>query len=164
MSLSFGSRLPSFNVLLLDGSLLGCPAHGVTLVHFWAMSCPACKMNMPYLQELRERYGPKGLRTVAVHMPRGPFDLDVEKVKKVATEIGITEPCAIDNEHEIGDTFGVDAWPAYFLFDAEGKLRRQAKGNFGVRMIEQALIRLFDNTIEGQTHEDMQQTTGLYTR
>ena len=46
----------------------------------------------------------------------------------------------------------MDAWPTYFLFDKEGKMRRHAKGNFGVRMIEQALIRLFDED-EAQVKE-----------
>ncbi len=105
---------------------------------------------MPDLQELRDGYVPKGLQVVAVHMPRGEFDLDVEEVRRVAEELGVTEPCAIDNEHKIGIAFGVDAWPTYFLFDAERKLRRHARGNFGVRMVEQVLIRLFDDATEAE--------------
>jgi thiol-disulfide isomerase/thioredoxin len=113
------------------------------LVHIWAMSCPACKANMPDLQKLRDTYGEKGLQVVAIHMPRGEFDLDIEKVKAVAIELGVTEPCAIDNEHTLGERFGVDAFPTYFLFGADGRLKRHAKGNFGVRMIEQALLRMY---------------------
>ena len=113
------------------------------LIHFWAKSCPACHANMPHLQKIRDKYSKKGLQIIAVHRPMGKHDLDIEEVRKIATELGITEPCALDNDHKIGDALGVDAWPTYFLFDAEGKLRRHARGNFGVKMIEQALIRMY---------------------
>jgi thiol-disulfide isomerase/thioredoxin len=115
----------------------------IIILHFWSNSCPACHYNMPHLQKLREEYGLKGLQVIGVHRPMGDFDLDEAEIRKVAAELGITEPCALDNDHKIGDALGVDAWPTYFLFDAEGRLRRYAKGNFGVRMIEQALIRMY---------------------
>ncbi len=69
-------------------------------------------------------------------------DLDVEAVQAAAEEMGITEPLILDNDHKIGDALGVDAWPTYFLIDPDGTVRRHARGNFGVKMIEQALIRL----------------------
>ncbi len=69
-------------------------------------------------------------------------DINEEEVRKVADELGITEMLIFDNDHKIGDALGVDAWPTYFLIDPDGTVRRHARGNFGVRMIEQALIRL----------------------
>lgn len=69
-------------------------------------------------------------------------DLNEEAVHKVALELGITEELIFDNDHSIGDKLGVDAWPTYFLIDADGTIRRHARGNLGVKMIEQALIRL----------------------
>ena len=119
------------------------PHQGNLIIHFWSKSCPACHANMPHLQKLRDGYSDNGLQVIAVHRPMLDADLDTEEIHKVAAELGITEPCALDNDHKIGDALGVDAWPTYFLFDSEGKLRRHAKGNFGVRMIEQALIRMY---------------------
>ncbi|WP_395089087.1 TlpA disulfide reductase family protein [Armatimonas sp.] len=124
----------------------------VILMYFWSSSCPSCHANMPHLQKIRDEYGPKGLQIVAVHRPMGEFDLDEAKVLEVAKELGITEKLIFDNDHSIGDELKVDAWPTYFLFDKEGKVRRHAKGQFGVRMIEQALIRLFDED-EAQVKE-----------
>ena len=114
-----------------------------TFVHFWSKSCPSCHANMPHVQKLRDEYGPKGLEVISVHRPMGEFDLDEEKILEVAKDLGITEKLIFDNDHSIGDELKVDAWPTYFLFDKEGKMRRHARGNFGVRIIEQALIRLF---------------------
>jgi thioredoxin-related protein len=69
-------------------------------------------------------------------------DLDKDKVIKFALEVGV-ENQLFDNDHSIGDEMGVTAWPTYFLFDNEGKLRRYAPGDLGVRVIEQVLIRIF---------------------
>jgi hypothetical protein len=124
--------------------LIGSPA----LIHFWSVSCYICKNNLPTLHTWKETYGPQGLKVVAVHMPRSEAELDVEKVKAAIVEHGITEPCAIDNEHEIGDRFQMAGlWPHYFLFDAEGKMRSRAAGDAGLKMIDTSLKRLFEATL-----------------
>ncbi len=72
---------------------------------------------MPHVQELRDKYASQGLEVIAIHRPRGPGDTDVEKVREAAEKLGLTEPCAIDNEHTLGDYHEVDAWPTYFLLE-----------------------------------------------
>lgn len=106
MSLKVGSPLPSFDgaTLWLNGiacreDLVGAPV----LVQFWAMSCPICKMNMPRVHEWKRQYASMGVQFISVHMPRMPADTDEEKVRTEAQELGVTEPCAIDNKHAIGD-------------------------------------------------------------
>jgi hypothetical protein len=116
-----------------------------TLVHFWSVSCYICKNNLPTLREWKETFCPRGLKVVAVHMPRSEAELDVEKVKAAIAEHEITEPCAIDNDHEIGDRFQTAGlWPHYFLFDADGKMRSRAAGDAGLKMIDTSLRRLFE--------------------
>lgn len=110
--------------------------------YFWSKSCPSCHANMPYLQKIRDEYATKGLQVISIHRPMGEFDLNEEAVRKVATELGITEELIFDNDYKIGDEMGVDAWPTYFLLNPDGTVRRHARGQFGVKMIEQALIRL----------------------
>ena len=126
--------------------------------YFWSQSSPACHASMPHLHRLRDEYGPKGLKVVSVHRPMGEFDLDEAAVRKLATELGITEELLFDNDHKLGDELGVDAWPTYFLFDSNGKLRRHTKGNFGVRMIEQALIRLFTEDSDADAEKSIAPT------
>ena len=54
-----------------------------------------------------------------------------------------TEPCAIDNEHKLRDAFGNDRGyvPAYYVFDAEGKMRGFAAGANGLNLVLSALDR-----------------------
>ena len=49
-----------------------------------------------------------------------------------------SEPCAVDNEHKLRDAFQNDQGyvPAYYLFDAEGKLRSFAAGERGVDLLK----------------------------
>ena len=116
-----------------------------TLVYFWATSCEICKQKFPQLRELLGRYRSSGLRSVAVHMPRYESDTDLEKVKASIAEHCIDDVCAIDNKHQLREAFlNEQGWvPVYYLFDAEGKLKTRAAGEFGLGIIEQALTKMF---------------------
>jgi thiol-disulfide isomerase/thioredoxin len=114
------------------------------LVHFWSLSCGMCKDNLPRVAEWREKYGPAGLHLVAIHMPRYPADTDVNAVREAVTQYEITDPAAIDNEHNLRDTFQNENGyvPAYYLFDSSHKLKSFAAGEYGVKVMEQALERM----------------------
>ena len=113
--------------------------------YVWAVSCGICKENMPKLQELKAKYKDSGLRTVAVHMPRYEADTDLEKIKASIAEHCIDDVCAVDNQHKLRDAFlNEQGWvPVYYLFDAEGKLKTRAAGEFGLGIISQALEKMF---------------------
>ena len=115
-----------------------------TLVHFWASSCGICKDNLPRVAEWRDEKRGQGLRIIAVHMPRYESDTDVEVVRDLISKFNITEPCAVDNEHKLRDAFQNDQGfvPAYYLFDAEGKLRSFAAGERGLDMLKSAVERV----------------------
>lgn len=115
-----------------------------TLVHFWSVSCAICTENMPRVAAWRDERAAEGLRVIAVHMPRHEADRDTEKVREAVALCNITEPCAVDNEHKLRDAFGNEQGyvPAYYLFDAEGKLRCFAAGERGLNMIGPALERV----------------------
>jgi thiol-disulfide isomerase/thioredoxin len=119
-----------------------------TLVHFWSVSCGICKDNMPRVNEWRDKREAEGLRVIAIHMPRYPTDTDVESVREAVATYSITEACAVDNEHRLRDAFQNDQGfvPAYYLFDAEGKLRGFAAGERGLSMISAALDRVLGST------------------
>jgi thiol-disulfide isomerase/thioredoxin len=116
-----------------------------TLVYFWATSCGICKENMPKLNELKAKYKERGLRTVAIHLPRYEADTDLEKVKATVEEHCIDDVCAIDNQHKLKDAFlNEQGWvPVYYLFDADGKLKSRAAGEFGIGVLSGALEKMF---------------------
>lgn len=145
MSLRLKTSLPSFegatewlNAKPDISSIQGNPL----LVYFWAVSCHICHQNMPKLMAWRERYVTKGLEMISIHCPRMKTDTNVEKVRQAIAKNGITEPCGIDNLHKIKKAFDNELWPAYFLFDRDGKLKCRAAGNAGVTIIEPAIEKM----------------------
>ena len=115
-----------------------------TLVHFWSVSCGLCKENLPRVAEWRDARAAQGLRVVAVHMPRYAADTDAEAVRDAVALYNITEPCAVDNEHRLRDAFQNEQGfvPADYLFDAAGKLRGFAAGEYGLKVSGPALDRV----------------------
>ena len=129
-----------------DQSLVNAPA-GPTLVHFWSVSCGLCKENLPRVAEWRETHREAGLKVIAIHMPRYPADTELQAVRDAIVAYEITEPCAIDNEHKLRDAFLNEKGyvPAYYLFDAENKLKGFAAGEHGINIIAPSLARLLTN-------------------
>jgi len=117
-------------------------AHPV-LVHFWSISCYICHDVVEKVNRWRDTYGPQGLKVVAIHQPRGPEELDVEKVTADALgAMGLTQPTAIDNEHTIVSRFGNQFVPAYYVFNRKHELRHFQAGDKGYDRIENALERV----------------------
>jgi thiol-disulfide isomerase/thioredoxin len=118
------------------------------LVHFWAVSCGICKEKMPQLTELKAKYAPMGLKVVSVHMPRYEADTDLDMVSATMKANHIEEPTAIDNLHKLKDAFqNEQGWvPVYYLFDAEGKLKTRAAGEYGITVLNTALEKMFAPT------------------
>lgn len=153
MPMRIGTQMPA-----LDGATEWMNATGAhaaheaagrpTLVHFWSVSCGICKENLPRVAEWRDQRAADGLRVIAIHMPRYEADTDTEQVRDAVTQYGITEPCAVDNEHKLRDAFLNEQGyvPAYYLFDGEGKLRGFAAGERGLSMIAAALERVLAQT------------------
>lgn len=149
MAMRIGTEMPA-----LDGATEwfgGTQVHaealaleGPTLVHFWSVSCGMCKENLPRVAAWREERKADGLRVIAIHMPRYEADTDVESVRDAIAKYGITEPCAVDNQHKLRDAFQNDQGyvPAYYLFDAQRKLRSFAAGERGLDMLSAAVDRI----------------------
>ncbi|RJS62041.1 TlpA disulfide reductase family protein [Bacillus sp. PK3_68] len=116
-----------------------------TLIHFWSISCHLCKEAMPKVNEFRDEYSDK-LNVVAVHMPRSEDDLNLEEIKSVAAEHGITQPIFVDSEHKLTEAFENQYVPAYYVFDKDGNLRHFQAGGSGMKMLEKRVNRVLDET------------------
>ncbi|OZU90684.1 thiol-disulfide oxidoreductase [Virgibacillus indicus] len=114
------------------------------LIHFWSISCDLCKESMPQINELRDQLK-NDLHVIAVHMPRSKKDMDLDAIKEAAKGFKITQPIFIDNAHKLTNAFNVKYVPAYYVFDADGKLRHSQSGGGGMTMLRKRLSRVLDN-------------------
>jgi len=147
MALRIGTPMPSLQGATewLNGEPNWDELHGrPVLVHFWSVSCHICHENMPKVHQWRDLYADGGLTVIAIHLPRAEWETDVQVVRQKVKELGITQPCGIDNLHRVAEAYENQWVPAYYLFDHEGKLRGRTAGYAGLSMLENALKRLFE--------------------
>ena len=111
----------------------------IVLVDFWTYSCINCIRTLPFILEWQEKYEPLGLRIIGVHTPEFEFEKDAENVRAAVEQFGIDYPVALDNDAMTWDAFGVTAWPAKYLIDAEGVIRYAEVGEGGYVAVEQTI-------------------------
>jgi thioredoxin-like negative regulator of GroEL len=128
------------------------------LVHFWSITCYICHEVAEQVAGWRERFGPQGLAVVSIHQPRGPEELDIDKVIADAQgPMGITQPMAIDNTHTIVDRFQNQFVPGYYIFDKNHLLRHFQAGDKGYDKIEAALERVVSESPQEMATAELSQ-------
>jgi thiol-disulfide isomerase/thioredoxin len=150
MPLRMRSPLPSLEgaALWLNGEPRADDLRGRPVaVTFWSLSCYQCHETAERLAALRDRYAPRGVAFIAVHQPRSEAELDVAAVEADArTEMRLTQPCALDNDHTIVDRFQNQFVPAFYVFDARHQMRHFQAGSKGFERLEAALERVLAET------------------
>ncbi|MEO6913971.1 MAG: TlpA family protein disulfide reductase [Candidatus Baltobacteraceae bacterium] len=118
------------------------------MVHFWSISCYICHDVVEQVNVWREKYGQK-MAFISVHQPRGPEELDIEKVTADALgAMKMTQPCAIDSDHAIVRRFENQFVPGYYVFNRQHQLRHFQAGDKGYGRIEGAIARIIDDLAE----------------
>jgi cytochrome c biogenesis protein CcdA/thiol-disulfide isomerase/thioredoxin len=114
----------------------------VTVVNFWTYSCINCLRTLPYLKTWSDRYGKDGLTVVGVHTPEFAFEHDPSNVKRAVADLGIRYPVAIDNGYKIWQAFENQYWPAFYIVDAQGRIRYHHFGEGGYGEAEKVIQQL----------------------
>lgn len=119
--LSAGDKAPSFTLPSIDGSgdVTDPWTEGETVLAFFKVSCPVCKMVAPMLTKLAEG----GARVVAVG--EDPADdlarYNEEQAQQVMT---VTEPAPYD----LSRAFDLEAVPSMFLVAPDGEILEAIAG------------------------------------
>jgi len=134
------------------------PAAGLkgkpTVVHFWAMSCPACHLQLEHVVEWEERFGDR-IHLISVHTPMSVSDMNEDKVEEMVRAHGLRHPVAIDSEDgALADIYDVRVLPSYFVFDAEGRLRHYHSGLEAILPVERAIERVLGQTSEAEAQPE----------
>lgn len=118
----------------------------VVLVDFWTYSCINCVRNNPQLIKLYDRYKDDGLVVVGVHAPEFAFERNADNVRKAVKDQGITYPVALDNDFSTWNAFQNRSWPASYLIDADGQVRRVHEGEGQYKQEETAIRQLLEQS------------------
>jgi cytochrome c biogenesis protein CcdA/thiol-disulfide isomerase/thioredoxin len=98
--------------------------HRVVLIDFWTYTCINCIRTLPYLKAWDARYRDKGLTIVGVHSPEFSFEKDAGNVQAAIRQNGLRYPVVQDNDLATWGAWGNQYWPAEYLIDARGQVRR----------------------------------------
>ena len=135
-----GKLAPDFKLIGLDkqevslSDFRGKPV----LINFWASWCGPCRIEMPFLQEIHEKWAGKGLVVLGVNLQENPTS-----VKKFVENAGLTFPILLSPGNAVPLAYNIRGIPATFLIDADGVIRDIKIGAFsGVGEIESKLAKI----------------------
>ncbi|KIG09917.1 cytochrome c biogenesis protein DipZ [Caballeronia concitans] len=120
----------------------------VVVVNFWTYSCINCLRTLPYLKTWAQRYGNDGLVVLGVHTPEFGFEHDTANVKRALRDLNVSYPVAVDNDYRIWQAFGNRYWPAFYIVDAEGRVRYHHFGEGNYDDAERSIRQLLGKTNE----------------
>jgi thiol-disulfide isomerase/thioredoxin len=100
----------------------------VVLVHVWAFECWNCYRSFPWLESVEERYAAQGLQIIGVHSPEFEREKVRESVIAKAGKYGLHHPIMMDNDLSYWHALDNEYWPAWYLVDRRGVIRKVAVG------------------------------------
>jgi thiol-disulfide isomerase/thioredoxin len=90
----------------------------VTLLDFYYNSCMPCRLSLPKLASIFNKYKDKGLLAIGIN----PFDTSRSSVEKTLNRFSIQYPIILDNLGQIRHSYNIAGFPTIFLLDSEGKI------------------------------------------
>jgi peroxiredoxin len=122
-----GKPAPDFTLNDTRGrtvSLAAYKGHPV-IVNFWATDCEPCKLEMPWFEQLQEKYKSQGLVILGVDQDQG---LAQKKVATAARKLGISYPILLPDDAIAKKYGGVDYLPETFYVGRNGHVLIQTAG------------------------------------
>jgi thiol-disulfide isomerase/thioredoxin len=92
------------------------------LVEVWTFECSNCLASLPWMQRIAAAYQGRGLVIVGVHTPELQEEHDRSKVVAAVRRLDIRYPVMLDADYSYWQSLGNRYWPAFYLYDAAGRL------------------------------------------
>ncbi len=87
------------------------------LLVFWATWCPTCVSEVRTLNQWQKRYGPLGLKILAVSVQESG-----EKLQRFSEKHTLTYACLLDKSGDVAERYGVDSIPTAVLLAKGGEI------------------------------------------
>jgi len=131
-SAQVGKQAPDFQLLNLEGqpvSLSDFQGRPV-LLNFWAIRCPPCRFEMPFIQAIFEEQSDTGLVILAIDIGEAP-----STVKDFIQSNNFSFLVLLDTDQDVALEYNIRAIPTTFLIDKNGIIQSIKVGAFS-NMIE----------------------------
>jgi peroxiredoxin len=116
---------PDFTLPSLDGPNLRLQEQRgrVVMINFWATWCGPCRVEMPHLSRLYEKYRGSGFTVLAVNI-----DEDPHKAASLAKQLSMRFPVLLDSDKKVSRLYDLGTMPSTILVDRDGRVRYVHRG------------------------------------
>jgi thiol-disulfide isomerase/thioredoxin len=132
----------------------------IVLVEFWTYTCINWLRSHPYVRAWEQKYRENGLVVLGVHTPEFSFERDPANVRRAVQDMKIGYPVAIDSAQAIWRAFDNSYWPAFYIVDAQGRIRHHQFGEGGYDQTERAIQRLLIEAGASSVRQDLVSAEG----
>jgi glutathione peroxidase-family protein len=115
-----GKMAPSFAVTTLEGKPVSLANYRgkAVLINFWATWCANCKLEMPWLAQLREKYKEQGFEVLGILTNNAT----PEKIERVKVKYSVKYPILMCNHATAQVYGGLPDLPESFFIDRKGRV------------------------------------------
>ena len=122
---SHPQQAPDLTLVSLDGNPIRLADYKgqVLVVDFWATWCGPCRLEIPHLIALQEKYGGRGFQVIGVAVS----DRE-EHVRLFSEQVGINYPTAMGDDAAVEAFGGFSAIPTTFVVAPDGSIAAKLTG------------------------------------
>jgi cytochrome c biogenesis protein CcmG/thiol:disulfide interchange protein DsbE len=127
-----GKPAPAFALQNLSGSKVSLASYKgkAVMINFWATWCGPCKVETPWIVELRNKYAAQGFEVLGVDTEGDDLETSDKagwakaesNAGKFATEMKVPYPVLLDGDSISRNYGGLDVLPMSFFVDRSGKV------------------------------------------
>jgi peroxiredoxin len=146
-----GKTAPDFTLKDINGKMVKLSDFRgkAVVLNFWATWCPPCKIEIPWFEDLQQRYGSQGLEVVGVALD----DSSDAEIAKFAQDMKMNYPVLLGKE-ETSDLYGgVEALPTTFYIDRNGKIISSVPGLVDRKEIEDNVVKALNSKTEAASNQ-----------
>jgi len=95
----------------------------IVFLNFWTTWCPTCRIEMPSMEKLHQKFKDGDFALVAVNLQE-----PAARVKEFFKEFKLTFTALLDTDGEVGIMFGINQIPTTYILDKNGRIIAKALG------------------------------------
>lgn len=118
----------------------------VLLIDFWTYTCINCVRELPHVTAWYDKYKNNNFVVIGVHTPEFAFEKATSNVENAIKQFKIHYPVAQDNDYKTWRAFDNQYWPAVYLIDTNGHIRKKHFGEGEYDEMEQAIRQLLEES------------------
>ncbi|NES13774.1 MULTISPECIES: redoxin domain-containing protein [Micromonospora] len=116
----------------------------VVLIDVWEYTCVNWIRTAPFVKAWHRDYADLGLTVIGVHAPEFQFGRQPGNVDQAVRDHRLTYPVALDDDFTFWRALGNAAWPAKYLFNADGRFVERWIGEGDYDRVESEIRRLLE--------------------